>query len=83
MSTEVKSWPYNFPRSEDFPSSDQRGNVVGQLVVRDPYINEKLIDASLAYVGLAAPGAVGSWQTEVKVRNSNKFEISFSNYLAT
>ncbi|OAY54379.2 hypothetical protein MANES_03G066613v8 [Manihot esculenta] len=66
MSTEVKSWPYNFPRSEDFPSSDQRGNVVGQLVVRDPYINEKLIDASLAYVGLAAPGAVGSWQTEVK-----------------
>ncbi|XP_043811011.1 rhamnogalacturonate lyase B-like [Manihot esculenta] len=66
MSTEVKSWPYNFPRSQDFPSSGQRGNVVGRLVVREQYINKRSMDASFAYVGLAAPGVAGSWQTEAK-----------------
>ncbi|KAF2285319.1 hypothetical protein GH714_042361 [Hevea brasiliensis] len=66
MSTEVRSWPYNFPQSEDFPSSHQRGNVLGQLIVRDRYINERLMHASFAYVGLAAPGDVGSWQMEAK-----------------
>jgi rhamnogalacturonan endolyase len=32
---EVQSWPYSFPASEDFPKSDQRGNVSGRLLVRD------------------------------------------------
>ncbi|KAJ9170455.1 hypothetical protein P3X46_018561 [Hevea brasiliensis] len=66
MSTEVRSWPYNFPQSEDFPSSHRRGHVLGQLIVRDRYISERLMYASSAYVGLAVPGDVGSWQTEAK-----------------
>ncbi|KAJ4836293.1 hypothetical protein Tsubulata_008025 [Turnera subulata] len=65
-SIEESRWPYDFPQSEDFPSSAQRGTVIGRLAVSDPYINKKLMYASYAYVGLAAPGEVGSWQTEVK-----------------
>ncbi|KAK3231102.1 hypothetical protein Dsin_002983 [Dipteronia sinensis] len=63
MITEVQSWPYSFPASEDFPKSDQRGNVSGRLLVRD---NDKKIPAIGAYVGVAPPGDVGSWQTECK-----------------
>lgn len=76
MSIEVKRWPYNFPQSEDFPSSYQRGSVLGELRVRDRYINERLIYASYAYVGLAAPGDVGSWQMESKVEMPLKNFIS-------
>ncbi|CAK7339754.1 unnamed protein product [Dovyalis caffra] len=67
MSIETKSWPYSFPQSEDFPSSDKRGSVDGQLLVDDKYISDGLMWASYAYVGLAAPGGVGSWQTDAKV----------------
>lgn len=35
LAKEVKSWPYSFPASEDFPASDQRGTVTGSLLVRD------------------------------------------------
>ncbi|XP_031283521.1 probable rhamnogalacturonate lyase B [Pistacia vera] len=63
---EVESWPYHFPRSKDFPKSYQRGNVSGQLQVFDRYINSSIIGAKYAYVGLAAPGDVRSWQTETK-----------------
>ncbi|KAJ8765648.1 hypothetical protein K2173_014770 [Erythroxylum novogranatense] len=66
MLKEVKAWPYNFPQSKDFPLANQRGTVMGQLLVRDRYINERLIRARYAYVGLAAPGDVGSWQTDAK-----------------
>ncbi|XP_042486945.1 probable rhamnogalacturonate lyase B [Macadamia integrifolia] len=66
MMVEVQSWPYSFPASEDFPSSDQRGNVSGRLLVQDRYINEGYISANSAYVGLALPGEVGSWQRECK-----------------
>ncbi|KAG6702606.1 hypothetical protein I3842_07G043700 [Carya illinoinensis] len=67
MLREVESWPYNFIQSEDFPTAGQRGTVVGQLVVRDRYMNEKSLDwAESAYVGLAAPGEAGSWQRETK-----------------
>ncbi|KAF8404746.1 hypothetical protein HHK36_009635 [Tetracentron sinense] len=66
MSKEVKSWPYSFPVSEDFPSSDQRGTITGRLLVLDRYINAKNISANSAYVGLALPGDVGSWQRETK-----------------
>ena len=31
------------------------------------YVNEEKMPATDAYVGLAAPGDVGSWQTEKKV----------------
>ncbi|KAG2694408.1 hypothetical protein I3760_08G142500 [Carya illinoinensis] len=66
MLTEVEKWPYDFTQSEDFLSADQRGTVCGQLLVSEPYINEKLMWGQSAYVGLAAPGEKGSWQRESK-----------------
>ncbi|XP_058081206.1 uncharacterized protein LOC131229304 isoform X11 [Magnolia sinica] len=63
---EVESWPYNFPVSEDFPNSDQRGSISGRLLVIDRFLSEDYISADSAYVGLALPGAVGSWQRECK-----------------
>ncbi|XVF36558.1 hypothetical protein REPUB_Repub19eG0067900 [Reevesia pubescens] len=66
MTIEVEGWPYTFPASEDFPQSDQRGNVSGRLLVKDRYVCDKNIPANGAYIGLAAPGDVGSWQSEVK-----------------
>ncbi|KAL3655230.1 hypothetical protein CASFOL_001016 [Castilleja foliolosa] len=66
MSVEVQSWPYCFPASEDFQSADQRGNVMGRLFVSDRYASNDPIPANCAYVGLAPPGDVGSWQRECK-----------------
>ncbi|KAM7515835.1 hypothetical protein LguiA_005418 [Lonicera macranthoides] len=66
MMTETKSWPYDFPLSKDFPRAHQRGTVTGRLLVSDRYINQSLINASSAYVGLAPPGDKGSWQKDVK-----------------
>ncbi|GMI68727.1 rhamnogalacturonan lyase6 [Hibiscus trionum] len=63
---EIRSWPYNFVASEDFPHSEQRGEVNGQLLVRDRYMDKNLMPAKSAFVGLAAPGNAGSWQTEAK-----------------
>ncbi|KAJ7943764.1 Rhamnogalacturonate lyase [Quillaja saponaria] len=63
-STEMESWPYNFPQSEDFLFSDQRGTVIGNLLVKDRYLKQKLMWAKSAYIGLALPGDVGSWQRE-------------------
>ncbi|KAK4559994.1 hypothetical protein RGQ29_008971 [Quercus rubra] len=63
---EVKAWPYDFPASVDFPSSDQRGTVSGRLLVLDRYLNENAIPGNVSYVGLALPGEVGSWQRECK-----------------
>lgn len=94
---EIQSWPYNFTASEDFPNAQQRGEVNGQLLVRDQYesrfffcfvpfiqllqccclilalfsgfrsLDKQLMRAKSAFVGLAAPGYAGSWQTEGKV----------------
>ncbi|XP_024026668.1 rhamnogalacturonate lyase B isoform X1 [Morus notabilis] len=66
MMTEVQSWPYSFPASEDFQKSDQRGNFSGQLLVLDRSISEDCLSAKDAYVGLAPPGEAGSWQRECK-----------------
>ncbi|GMI67974.1 rhamnogalacturonan lyase6 [Hibiscus trionum] len=66
LSEEMESWPYNFTGSEDFPHSEQRGHVNGQLLVRDRYMVKELMQAKSAFVGLAAPGDAGSWQTEGK-----------------
>ncbi|KAK9038654.1 hypothetical protein V6N11_023510 [Hibiscus sabdariffa] len=66
LSEEIKIWPYNFVASEDFPHFEQRGEVNGQLLVRDRYMGKELIQAKYAFVGLAAPGSVGSWKTEGK-----------------
>ncbi|KAL3733037.1 hypothetical protein ACJRO7_022544 [Eucalyptus globulus] len=66
MMNEVERWPYNFPASEDFPKSHQRGNVRGRLLVQDRYVSNDYISAKRAYVGLAPPGDAGSWQRECK-----------------
>ncbi|XP_015579796.1 rhamnogalacturonate lyase isoform X2 [Ricinus communis] len=66
MMKEVESWPYDFPASEDFPPSDQRGNVCGKLLVMDRCVSDENIPADGAYVGLAPVGDVGSWQIESK-----------------
>ncbi|CAK9156014.1 unnamed protein product [Ilex paraguariensis] len=66
MLVETQSWPYNFPLSKDFPHAHQRGTVSGRLMVRDRYISRELIPARSAYVGLAPPGELGSWQKDTK-----------------
>ncbi|KDP41510.1 hypothetical protein JCGZ_15917 [Jatropha curcas] len=69
MINEVQRWPYDFPHSEDFPSSDQRGNISGRLLVLDRQyrdVRDENIPANEAYVGLAPPGDIGSWQIESK-----------------
>ncbi|XP_054775908.1 uncharacterized protein LOC129284447 [Prosopis cineraria] len=64
---EVKSWPYDFPRSPDFILPGQRGTVNGQLQVRDWFKKGwGILNAKFAYVGLALPGENGSWQIESK-----------------
>ncbi|KAL6012682.1 hypothetical protein ACLOJK_003171 [Asimina triloba] len=63
---ESESWPYTFPVSEDFPTSDQRGSVNGRLLIKDRYVSDDYISADSAYIGLALPGVAGSWQRECK-----------------
>ncbi|CAA0812538.1 Rhamnogalacturonate lyase family protein [Striga hermonthica] len=66
MSAESKKWPYDFPLSNDFPRSNQRGTFNGRLLVNDRYINKDHFPAKSAYVGLARPGDVGSWQDDAE-----------------
>ncbi|KAA0038653.1 putative rhamnogalacturonate lyase B isoform X1 [Cucumis melo var. makuwa] len=66
MMAEVESWPYSFPASEDFSKKDQRGMVSGRLLVFDRYVDQDYLPGSGAFVGLSAPGEVGSWQRECK-----------------
>ncbi|XP_059460382.1 probable rhamnogalacturonate lyase B [Corylus avellana] len=66
MINEVQSWPYDFPASNDFQSSDQRGNVSGRLLIQDRYVSEECIPGDGAFVGLAPLGDIGSWQRECK-----------------
>nr|AFA41491.1 putative lyase [Solanum tuberosum] len=64
MNQEVANWPYDFPVSEEYIKSNQRGIIRGQLLVNDS--TTTLIPASNGYIGLAPPGDVGSWQRENK-----------------
>ncbi|XP_029129396.1 uncharacterized protein LOC109808986 isoform X2 [Cajanus cajan] len=66
MEEEVQSWPYDFPASEDFQKTSQRGSVCGILLVRDRCLSDEYIIARDAYVGVAPPGEAGSWQRECK-----------------
>ncbi|KAL1349597.1 hypothetical protein HN51_026115 [Arachis hypogaea] len=66
MNEEVENWPYDFPASEDFQISSERGSVSGTLLVRDRMLSDDFIGARGAYVGLAPPGEAGSWQRECK-----------------
>ncbi|CAN6475630.1 unnamed protein product [Victoria cruziana] len=66
MMLEEQSWPYEFPASVDFPTSDERGSISGRLMVKDRYISQEALSANSAYLGLAPPGEAGSWQRESK-----------------
>ncbi|KAI3832433.1 hypothetical protein MKX03_020667 [Papaver bracteatum] len=66
LQQEARKWPYSFIASTDYPKSDQRGTVNGRILVRDRFVSKEDIPAVDAYVGLALPGEVGSWQTECK-----------------
>ncbi|CAA3005319.1 probable rhamnogalacturonate lyase B [Olea europaea subsp. europaea] len=66
MLIETKKWPYDFPLSKDFPHANERGAISGRLFVFDKYMSLELIPAKSAYVGLAPPGHLGSWQEETK-----------------
>ncbi|XP_020548079.1 probable rhamnogalacturonate lyase B isoform X3 [Sesamum indicum] len=63
---QVVRWPYSFPASEDFPTSAERGNVSGRLLVRDRCVSDEEMVGNGAYIGLAPPGEIGSWQTQGK-----------------
>ncbi|CAL0313009.1 unnamed protein product [Lupinus luteus] len=67
LSKEVKSWPYDFPRSKDYVQPNARGKVLGRLLIQDRYIKGgRFQNAKNAYIGLALPGNAGSWQRESK-----------------
>ncbi|XP_057726287.1 probable rhamnogalacturonate lyase B isoform X2 [Arachis stenosperma] len=66
MNEEVENWPYDFPASEDFQISSERGSVNGTLLVRERMLSDDCFGARGAYVGLAPPGEAGSWQRECK-----------------
>uniref|UniRef100_M4D2C4 Rhamnogalacturonan endolyase n=1 Tax=Brassica campestris TaxID=3711 RepID=M4D2C4_BRACM len=66
LAAEVKSWPYDFVKSVDYPLRQQRGTVKGQLSVMDSFKSKSKLNGEFAFVGLALPGEVGSWQTENK-----------------
>ncbi|KAM7518486.1 hypothetical protein LguiB_017448 [Lonicera macranthoides] len=66
VNKEVNNWPYSFPASVDFPKSNDRGKVRGRLLVQDRYISKNNVPAKNAFVGLAVPGDLGSWQRECK-----------------
>ncbi|KAL1569705.1 rhamnogalacturonan endolyase [Salvia divinorum] len=66
MKKEEAEWPYNFLLSEEYLKSDQRGSITGQLLVHDRLVSKQPMPAASAYVGLAPPGAAGSWQIENK-----------------
>ncbi|XP_071711956.1 uncharacterized protein [Rutidosis leptorrhynchoides] len=62
MLKQTESWPYDFTNSPDFLGAHQRGVVSGTLLVRDV----ALARAKSAFIGLAPPGTLGSWQLENK-----------------
>ncbi|PWA88051.1 rhamnogalacturonate lyase family protein [Artemisia annua] len=62
MLMQTDRWPYDFLNSSDFPRAHQRGVVSGRLFVRDV----ALARADSAFIGLAPPGTIGSWQVESK-----------------
>ncbi|KAE8712676.1 hypothetical protein F3Y22_tig00110239pilonHSYRG00408 [Hibiscus syriacus] len=61
-SVEIESWPYNFTPSKDFTHAEQRGQVSGQLLVRNWYNDKEFVQGQYAFVVLAAPRDAGSWQ---------------------
>ncbi|KAL2537287.1 Rhamnogalacturonan endolyase [Forsythia ovata] len=75
MQTETQKWPYDFPSSEDFPPPNNRGTITGRLLIRDKYLSSEFVHAKSAYMGLAPPGDVGSWQMETKRKHTHFTQI--------
>lgn len=63
---EINSWPYAFLASKDFQKQEERGSISGRFVIHDKFNSKGQIIGDGAFVGLAAPGEPGSWQTESK-----------------
>ncbi|KAK9713985.1 hypothetical protein RND81_06G063500 [Saponaria officinalis] len=66
MLAEVKSWPYSFPASEDFPKANERVNVTGRFFVYDKYVTNEKVPAKGSFIGLGPLGEAGSWQRDCK-----------------
>ncbi|KAK7361048.1 hypothetical protein VNO77_03075 [Canavalia gladiata] len=67
LSEEIRSWPYDFVKSQDFFPPNKRGRLEGQLLVQDRHIEGgRFVYGNKAYVGLALPGDLGSWQRQSK-----------------
>lgn len=73
---EQRKWPYDWVAGVDYPGSDQRARVTGQLLVDDPWdesggrLNGRLF-VGLAHPAYVAPSALGgereiSWQLNAK-----------------
>nr|XP_043635775.1 probable rhamnogalacturonate lyase B isoform X2 [Erigeron canadensis] len=87
MLKEVEKWPYSFPASTDFQKAHQRGKISGRLMVYDRFITDKHTPANGAYIGLAPPGDLGSWQRENKgyqfwTNTNDEGDFSIKNILA-
>lgn len=63
---EESAWPYSWGGSPAFLKAEERGTLSGRLLVSDPFQPPYTWGAKDAYLGLAAPGEAGSWQTESK-----------------
>ncbi|CAM6087084.1 unnamed protein product [Calypogeia fissa] len=66
MYEEVRAWPYSWPSSPDFAKAEDRGQVSGRLLVLDRFGRPEVCSGTFSFLGLAAPGMKGSWQTESK-----------------
>ncbi|XP_074263660.1 uncharacterized protein LOC141586358 [Silene latifolia] len=66
MLAEVKSWPYSFPASENFPKANERVNVSGRFFVHDKYVTNEKVPANGSFIGLGPVGEAGSWQRDAK-----------------
>ncbi|KAE8057102.1 hypothetical protein FH972_013819 [Carpinus fangiana] len=81
MLIEVQSWPYSFPTSEDFPKSEQRGNVSGRLLVRDSKAEEdgyfSINDIRTGDYNLYAwiPGFIGDYKYDVIINITAGYDI--------
>lgn len=66
---EAKTWPYSWVSGCDYPIADQRGTVLGRLVLHDPLAPTPTGDMNNLLVGLAYPDSTLSgvnWQNDAK-----------------
>ncbi|BBN04267.1 rhamnogalacturonan endolyase [Marchantia polymorpha subsp. ruderalis] len=66
MNAELPQWPYSWPSSPKFAKAADRGQISGRILVHDRFAKTALSPGANAYLGLALPGAKGSWQRDSK-----------------